>query len=108
MHSKRMKLHKIGMSSNLSGRIAAIKSSIPDVQIVMLIEFDNRQRALFSERFFHKRFDQVRKHGEWFNLISIELYAILQCAKTQLGGKPLYGDDLANAQKSKSKQYSRK
>lgn len=60
---------KIGISTNLAGRIAAMRSSCPyPIELVCLAEFDTRELAAELEDQLHGQYWHRRIHGEWFRL----------------------------------------
>lgn len=55
-------LVKIGRSTNYEGRIKEIERTQKDVLLIVAVFNDNREKRL------HRRFADVRAHGEWFKL----------------------------------------
>ena len=56
-------LIKIGISTNLTSRIRAIRNSSP-VPLELLATMERASSAL--EGIVHSRFGELRRHGEWF------------------------------------------
>lgn len=56
-------LIKIGITTNLTSRLRAIRNSSPVPLETLAIM---PRRGNIEEGFMHARFDKLRRHGEWF------------------------------------------
>jgi hypothetical protein len=76
-------LIKIGVTSNLTSRLRAIRNSSP-VPLELIGSLD--KQGTFREMQLHGRFASLRRHGEWFEDDgSIRAYLADQAAHLQCG-----------------------
>lgn len=58
-------LCKIGKTTNLKNRLSQYKTSVPDLELLKVIETDDE---LALEKNLHDKYGSYRKSGEWFDL----------------------------------------
>jgi hypothetical protein len=66
--------YKIGISSNVAARLAALQSSNP--QTLKLAATSKAANALYVEQWLHDCFRSKRIRGEWFKLSAAEVDAV--------------------------------
>jgi hypothetical protein len=69
---------KIGITSNVNGRIAALQTACPyPLSLVHVFTAPNAECARETERAFHAVQARHRSYGEWFNLSPIEAMQLM-------------------------------
>jgi hypothetical protein len=63
---KANEVYKIGKSKNVDKRIQSLKTALPNLEIIHVIEYD-------VEKFLHKKFENQSVGGEWFTLSKKDL-----------------------------------
>lgn len=77
-------LIKIGFSRNLKSRVKMILDGLP-CEGRFLHSIIGTERL---EKFMHKKFAHIRKHGEWFQKTDELIFYIASVGRGPLGGSP--------------------
>lgn len=64
---------KIGITSNISGRLATLRIANPYIQIVARSPKMPLEEARNMEAYLHRRYQKTRIRGEWFELNPAEV-----------------------------------
>ena len=65
---------KIGVSDNPISRLSALQSGCPDaLEIWEACELPTRKEAFWLEGQLHRSLDDLRIHGEWFQIPPIDM-----------------------------------
>lgn len=87
-------LFKIGISQSPERRLSQIKNA-SGLTVKLLAVWDTEEDARTVEQRLHKKFKDKRKHGEWFEGLSVEviedseeLYPVEETTKLQATQKP--------------------
>jgi hypothetical protein len=62
------KLYKMGATSNVKGRLRALRKTHPNLDYIHLSLYKVRGEAFAFERAMKDKFHSYNIHGEWFNL----------------------------------------
>ena len=75
------RLVKIGITSDLNSRLAALQTANPTkINLVYVLVCKSRDHALALETKFHELLSSYRKNGEWFSIPAIQILTLVQLA----------------------------
>ena len=76
-------LHKIGVSSDVDQRLESLQSTSP-VPLELIFRSEITSEAYIVEQKTHVEFNELREHGEWFDLSSEQLSDVIQFIQSSI------------------------